>query len=66
MLLNAPVDYIAYQRQGESRPSKQSERQYLRLWKDGRGQTIMFHANNSGQYLEYDRQFFVLNKQRPF
>lgn len=60
MLLNAPVDHIAYQRLGESKPSKQSERQYLRLWKDALGQTIMFHANNSGQYLEYDGEFYEL------
>ena len=54
LLLNAPVDHIAYQRFGESKPSKQSETQYLRLWKDNQGQTIMFHANYSGQYMEFD------------
>ena len=64
LLLNAPVDHIAYRKAGESKPSKQSERQYLRLWKNHYGQTVMFHANNSGQYMEFDGRFFSF--EAPF
>ena len=52
--LQVPVQTIMAKRYEESRPSKLSSLQYLRLWQSAGRQTLMFFANvSSSEYKEY-------------
>lgn len=52
--LQVPVQSITAKRYEDSKPAKESQLQYLRLWQSGGCQTLMFFANlSSGKYREY-------------
>lgn len=52
--LQVPVQSITAKKYEESKPKKESQLQYLRLWNSCRGQTLMFFANlSSKEYREY-------------
>ena len=56
--LQLPVQLITSKRFGDSKATKQSQLQYLRLWKFGRRQILMFFANaSSNTYKEYRSPF---------
>lgn len=57
LLLNAPVNTIVSKTAKNSEQKDETEKQYLRLWKSGQSQTIMYYANllpPVGLYKEYD------------
>ncbi|KAF6231112.1 hypothetical protein HO173_010612 [Letharia columbiana] len=55
--LQVPVQSITASRYGESRPTKESRLQYLRLWQSGGRQTLMYFANSSlTKYREYSME----------
>ena len=52
--LQLPIQVIISKRYGESKPSRQSELQNIRLWQIGRHQYLMFFANVAWKkYKEY-------------
>ena len=52
--LQVPIKSIAAKKYEESKPVKESQLQYLRLWHFGGRQTLMFFANlSSNKYREY-------------
>lgn len=52
--LQVPVQSITAKSYKESKPSKQSQLQYIRLWQSGGHQTVMFFANvSSNKYKEH-------------
>lgn len=55
--LQVPVQSITASKYGESRPTKESRLQYLRLWQSGGRQTLMYFANSSlTKYREYSME----------
>lgn len=57
--LQVPVQSIMAKKYEESKPKKESELQYLRLWQSGGRQTLMFFANlSSSKYREYRMENF--------
>lgn len=59
--LQVPVQSITAKKFEESKPKKESELQYLRLWQSGGRQTLMFFANLlSSKYREYRMENFRL------
>jgi hypothetical protein len=62
--LQVPVQLITSKRYEDSKASKQSELQYLRLWECGRHQYLMFFANcSSARYKEYKSRSFEAVKE---
>lgn len=60
LLLNAPVDTIISKAAKNSEHRDETEKQYLRLWKSGQSQSIMYYANlltPFDSYLEYDSEW---------
>ena len=55
LIFNEPVDLITFKRYSNRKLSQESRMQYLRLWKCGNRQSMMYHGNMSNQkYNEYD------------
>ncbi|MCJ1393913.1 hypothetical protein MMC18_006789 [Xylographa bjoerkii] len=65
LLVNVPVDFVYYKLRTAPRPYQEVERQYLRLWEDKGNQTIMFFANFSNRYVEYDIKNFLKPTKEP-
>ena len=54
-----PFESIRAKKYEESKPSKESQSQYLRLWQSNGRQTLMFFANfSSNKYREYNMENF--------
>ena len=54
-----PSQSITAKKYEESKPSKESQLQYLRLWQSNGRQTLMFFANlSSNEYREYNTENF--------
>ena len=63
LLVNLPVNFVFYKLSTKSKPRKQAERQYLRLWDNKGNQTIMFYANLYGKYIEHNSKFSTMIDQ---